>query len=408
MDDVAEAARLQHAQDRLGRHAVRDRVPVVLHQELGLLAAGAEPGDPRQDTLEIEAEEALAERRARQGDLEDQNAAARLQNAQELAKRDAQVGYVAQRVAHAQKVEVGVGERQLLDGALHEGDRDDLARLAQHANARIEADDRARLAQNARGTLRDHAGARGDVEEFHTGAKPGLLENPAPVASSGAERAQAADEIVMLGGVVEEGVDERAPVALTLVILLEDGMGDRAALGRVVRVSRVAGHRPVSAPPREPHYARRSVKATSCEGAGARADYPPHSPKATSSQRKGAMRVTAAVLYDAKKPVVFEDVGLLEPGPHEVQVRWAANGVCQSDLHVINGDYPHPLPVVLGHEAAGVVEKVGPGVETVAPGDHVCSSYIPSCGKCGYCIGGQPTMCALRDKPRWLDRKSVV
>src|SRR5207244_508802 len=93
---------------------------------------------------------------------------------------------------------------------------------------------------------------------------------------------------------------------------------------------------------------------------------------------------------------------LLEPGAHEVQVRWAANGVCHSDLHVITGDAPHPLPVVLGHEAAGVVEKVGPGVETVAPGDHVCSSYIPSCGKCWYCIGGQPTMCALRDKPRWF------
>ncbi|HYS18127.1 MAG TPA: alcohol dehydrogenase catalytic domain-containing protein, partial [Candidatus Binatia bacterium] len=69
---------------------------------------------------------------------------------------------------------------------------------------------------------------------------------------------------------------------------------------------------------------------------------------------------------------------------------------------MITGDSPHPLPVVLGHEAAGVVEKIGPGVETVAPGDHVCSSYIPSCGKCWYCIGGQPTMCALRDKPRWF------
>jgi S-(hydroxymethyl)glutathione dehydrogenase/alcohol dehydrogenase len=114
------------------------------------------------------------------------------------------------------------------------------------------------------------------------------------------------------------------------------------------------------------------------------------------------MRVTAAVLYDVKKPLVVEDVDLLEPGPHEVLVRWKANGVCHSDLHVMTGDYPHPLPVVLGHEAAGVVEKIGPGVESVAPGDHVCSSYIPSCGKCWYCIGGQPTMCALRDKPRWF------
>jgi S-(hydroxymethyl)glutathione dehydrogenase/alcohol dehydrogenase len=114
------------------------------------------------------------------------------------------------------------------------------------------------------------------------------------------------------------------------------------------------------------------------------------------------MNAQAAVLYEVKKPVVVEDVELLEPGPHEVLVKWAANGVCHSDLHVITGDYPHPLPVVLGHEAAGIVQKVGAGVETVQPGDHVCSSYIPSCGKCWYCIGGQPTMCALRDKPRWF------
>ena len=114
------------------------------------------------------------------------------------------------------------------------------------------------------------------------------------------------------------------------------------------------------------------------------------------------MNVKAAVLHEVKKPVVVEDVELMEPGPYEVQVKWAANGVCHSDLHVITGDYPHPLPVVLGHEAAGIVQKIGAGVTTVKPGDHVCSSYIPSCGKCGYCIGGQPTMCALRDKPRWF------
>jgi len=114
------------------------------------------------------------------------------------------------------------------------------------------------------------------------------------------------------------------------------------------------------------------------------------------------MNAKAAVLYEVKKPVVVEDVELMEPGAHEVLVKWAANGVCHSDLHVITGDSPHPLPVVLGHEAAGVVQKIGAGVETVTAGDHVCSSYIPSCGKCGYCIGGQPTMSALRDKPRWF------
>ena len=114
------------------------------------------------------------------------------------------------------------------------------------------------------------------------------------------------------------------------------------------------------------------------------------------------MRANAAVMYEVGKPLVMEDVEVLEPAGHEVLVRWVANGVCHSDLHVITGDSPHPLPVILGHEAAGVVEKVGPGVESVRPGDHVCSSYIPSCGKCWYCIGGQPTMCALRDKPRWF------
>jgi S-(hydroxymethyl)glutathione dehydrogenase/alcohol dehydrogenase len=114
------------------------------------------------------------------------------------------------------------------------------------------------------------------------------------------------------------------------------------------------------------------------------------------------MRARAAVLYEVHKPVVVEDVEVLEPGSHEVLVRWVANGVCHSDYHVITGDMPHPLPVVLGHEAAGVVERVGSAVETVKAGDHVCSSYIPSCGKCRYCINGQPTLCALRDRPRWF------
>jgi len=114
------------------------------------------------------------------------------------------------------------------------------------------------------------------------------------------------------------------------------------------------------------------------------------------------MRAEAAVLYEVRKPLVVEDVELMDSGPGEVRVRWTANGVCHSDLHVMTGDYPHPLPVVLGHEAAGVVEQIGAGVQTVKAGDHVCSSYIPSCGRCGYCIGGQPTMCALRDKPRWF------
>src|SRR5262249_59340447 len=113
----------------------------------------------------------------------------------------------------------------VLDGALHEGHLDDLARLSQHAGARIEADDGAGLTENARGALGDHARAGGDIEEFHTGAKPGLLQDPAPVAPTGAERAQTADEIVVLRGVVEKGVDEGTPIAFPLAIFIEHGLG---------------------------------------------------------------------------------------------------------------------------------------------------------------------------------------
>ncbi|HEV8675902.1 MAG TPA: Zn-dependent alcohol dehydrogenase [Methylomirabilota bacterium] len=114
------------------------------------------------------------------------------------------------------------------------------------------------------------------------------------------------------------------------------------------------------------------------------------------------MQAKAAVLYELKQPLVVEELEVLEPGPHEVLVRYVATGICHSDLHVITGDLPHPLPVVLGHEGAGVVERVGPGVEGVRPGDHVVTSYIPSCGRCSYCIVGRPNLCALRDKPRHL------
>src|SRR5437870_5109536 len=94
------------------------------------------------------------------------------------------------------------------------------------------------------------------------------------------------------------------------------------------------------------------------------------------------MQANAAVLYEVKKPLVVEDVELLEPGPHEVQVRWAANGVCHRDLHVMTGDYPHPLPVILGHEAAGVLEGAGPVFNRakVPPGASVA---VFGCGGVG-------------------------
>ena len=75
----------------------------------------------------------------------------------------------------------------------------------------------------------------------------------------------------------------------------------------------------------------------------------------------------AAVLREVRTPLQIEDVQINKPGPHEVLIRTAAAGVCHSDLHFIEGSYPHPLPAVLGHESAGVVEQVGSEVRTVKP-----------------------------------------
>ncbi|MGH7300404.1 MAG: alcohol dehydrogenase catalytic domain-containing protein, partial [Candidatus Rokuibacteriota bacterium] len=120
------------------------------------------------------------------------------------------------------------------------------------------------------------------------------------------------------------------------------------------------------------------------------------------------MRATAAVLYEVKKPMVVEDVEVLEPGPHEVLVRWSANGVCHSDLHVVDGHGRFPLdrPIVLGHEGAGVVEEVGDAVRKVQVGDHVVLTTLGSCGQCDACDRGQPTHC--RDTMGKLNRPFTV
>jgi NDMA-dependent alcohol dehydrogenase len=88
-----------------------------------------------------------------------------------------------------------------------------------------------------------------------------------------------------------------------------------------------------------------------------------------------------------------EEVELGEPGPGEVEVRLTASGVCHSDWNVVTGATANPLPAVLGHEGAGVVEAVGEGVETVAEGDHVILSWLPACGKCFYCSQGRQVLC---------------
>jgi S-(hydroxymethyl)glutathione dehydrogenase/alcohol dehydrogenase len=103
--------------------------------------------------------------------------------------------------------------------------------------------------------------------------------------------------------------------------------------------------------------------------------------------------VKAAILYEVNKPLVIEDIDIDEPGPGQVMVRTVSTGVCHSDLHQIEGLWPIDLPVVLGHEAAGVVEKVGEGVTYVRPGDHVVMNFIPFCGACRYCQSGRPVLC---------------
>jgi S-(hydroxymethyl)glutathione dehydrogenase/alcohol dehydrogenase len=99
------------------------------------------------------------------------------------------------------------------------------------------------------------------------------------------------------------------------------------------------------------------------------------------------------VVFDGEQVRVVDDLETRPPGPGEVLVEIAAAGLCHSDLSVVDGTIPFPVPVVLGHEGAGVVVAVGPGVGHVAPGDHVSLSTLANCGACADCDRGRPTMC---------------
>ena len=101
----------------------------------------------------------------------------------------------------------------------------------------------------------------------------------------------------------------------------------------------------------------------------------------------------AAVLREVNAPLSIEDVQTASPGPREVLVRTAAAGVCHSDLHFQNGSYPYPLPAVLGHESAGIVEAVGADVNYVKPGDHVITCLSAFCGHCEFCLTGHMSLC---------------
>lgn len=105
------------------------------------------------------------------------------------------------------------------------------------------------------------------------------------------------------------------------------------------------------------------------------------------------MRTKAAVVYEHNKPVVVEELTLDDPKPHEVVIRMGATGVCHSDLSVVNGTIYYDPPVVLGHEGAGVIERVGEGVTYVQPGDHVVLSFVSYCGQCRYCRANRPILC---------------
>jgi alcohol dehydrogenase len=113
------------------------------------------------------------------------------------------------------------------------------------------------------------------------------------------------------------------------------------------------------------------------------------------------MKIKAAVLnkmgveapYAKSKPLAIEEVELDDPGHGEVLVKIAAAGLCHSDLSVIDGNRPRPTPMVLGHEAAGIVEKLGPGVDDLKLGDHVVMVFVPSCGHCLPCAEGRPALC---------------
>ncbi|MGW4885299.1 Zn-dependent alcohol dehydrogenase [Streptomyces murinus] len=99
------------------------------------------------------------------------------------------------------------------------------------------------------------------------------------------------------------------------------------------------------------------------------------------------------VVFDGRRVRVVDDLAVRGPGPGEVLVAIAAAGLCHSDLSVVDGTIPFPVPVVLGHEGAGVVEAVGAGVTHVEPGDHVALSTLANCGTCPECDRGRPTMC---------------
>ena len=107
------------------------------------------------------------------------------------------------------------------------------------------------------------------------------------------------------------------------------------------------------------------------------------------------MKTTAAILWEVNAPWSVEEIELDAPKAGEVLVKIAASGMCHSDEHLTTGDLPFALPIIGGHEGAGVVEAVGEGVSWLEVGDHVVFGFIPSCGRCPSCSTGHQNLCDL-------------
>ena len=111
----------------------------------------------------------------------------------------------------------------------------------------------------------------------------------------------------------------------------------------------------------------------------------------------------AAVFREVNVPMEIEEIDVAKPGPREVLVRTKAAGICHSDMHFFNGTYPGKLPMVLGHESAGVVEQVGSDVHYVKPGDHVITCLSVFCGHCDHCLTGHLSLCQEPETNRGKD-----
>jgi alcohol dehydrogenase len=120
------------------------------------------------------------------------------------------------------------------------------------------------------------------------------------------------------------------------------------------------------------------------------------------------MRMKAAILFEQGKPrpyattrpLVVEEVEIDPPGPGEIMIEVAAAGLCHSDLSTIENQRPRPLPIVIGHEGAGIIREVGQGITDLKPGDHVITVFASSCGNCRYCVRGRPNICPSGNSAR--------